>query len=78
MNELILKLAEQCWDQRLDGQLHFDTEHFAFLIVQEIIEELEADVIDMNDDPTDYERGYDDGVKNSVDHIKEHFFGVEE
>jgi hypothetical protein len=54
-----------------------EMQKFAELILQEIIEELEADVIDMDDDPTDYERGYDDGVKNSVAHIKDHF-GVEE
>ena len=35
MNERIRQIAEQCWDQRLDGQLHFDTEHFAELIVRE-------------------------------------------
>ena len=54
----------------------FSSSKFAELILQEIIEELEADVIDMDDDPDDYERGYDNGVKSSVAHIKEHF-GVE-
>jgi hypothetical protein len=34
MNERIKKLAEQCWDRRLDG-LHFDQEQFAELIVRE-------------------------------------------
>ena len=34
MNERIKKLAEQCWDRRLDG-LHFDEEQFAELIVEE-------------------------------------------
>ena len=34
MNERIKKLAEQCWDRRLDG-LHFDQEQFAELIVEE-------------------------------------------
>ena len=38
MNERIQEIAKQCWDQRLDGQLHFDTEHFAFLIVRECAE----------------------------------------
>ena len=82
MNELIQKLAEQA-TTRVDAvpnksmaYTYFDTEKFAELIVREIIEELEADVIDMNDDPTDYERGYDEGVKISVAHIKDHF-GVE-
>lgn len=34
MNERIKELAKKCWDQRLDGQLHFDNEQFAALIVQ--------------------------------------------
>ena len=34
MNERIKELAEQCWDQRLDGR-HFDQEMFAELIVKE-------------------------------------------
>ena len=46
MNELIRELAEQCWDQRLDGQLHFDTEHFAFLIVQECMSYMKDGDID--------------------------------
>jgi hypothetical protein len=37
MNERIKKLAEQCWDGRLDG-LHFDQEQFAELIVRECAE----------------------------------------
>jgi hypothetical protein len=35
MNERIKKLAEQCWDSRIDGQLHFDQEMFAELIIKE-------------------------------------------
>ena len=34
MNKRIFELAEQCWDQRLDGR-HFDQEKFAELIVEE-------------------------------------------
>jgi len=34
MNEQIKKLAQQCWDTRLDG-LHFDQEKFAELVVEE-------------------------------------------
>jgi len=34
MNERIKKLAERCWDTRLDGR-HFDIEQFAELIVRE-------------------------------------------
>mgnify|MGYP003346362567 CR=1 FL=1 len=35
MNERIRELAKQCWDERPEGQLHFDNEKFAKLIVQE-------------------------------------------
>jgi len=35
MNERIKELAEQCWDKCPEGQLHFDNEKFAELIVQE-------------------------------------------
>jgi len=38
MNRNFKKLAEQCWDQRLDGRLYFDQEMFAQLIVQECID----------------------------------------
>jgi hypothetical protein len=38
MNERIQKLAEQCWDKRPEGQLHFDNEKFAELIVRECLE----------------------------------------
>jgi hypothetical protein len=82
MNQRIKELAEQAgfmeaWFSESGDFCGHEIKKFAELILQEIIEELEADVIDMDDDPTDYERGYDDGVKNSVAHIKDHF-GVEE
>ena len=35
MNERIQELAEQCWNERPEGQLHFDSEKFAELIVRE-------------------------------------------
>jgi hypothetical protein len=35
MNERIKQLAEQCWDKRPEGQLHFDNEKFAESIVME-------------------------------------------
>jgi hypothetical protein len=43
MNERIKELEKQCWSYRVDGvlvdgQLHFDTEKFAELIVQECLE----------------------------------------
>jgi len=38
MNERIKQLAEQCWDKRPEGQLHFDNEKFAELIVRQCAE----------------------------------------
>jgi hypothetical protein len=37
MNLRIKELAEQCWDKRPEGQLHFDNEKFAELIVRECL-----------------------------------------
>jgi len=34
MNKKIEEIAKQCWDERLDGQLHFDCEKFAELIIE--------------------------------------------
>ena len=44
MNERIKELEKQCWSHRVngrlvDGQLHFDTQKFAELIVQECAEQ---------------------------------------
>jgi hypothetical protein len=43
MNERIKELEKQCWSHRVngrlvDGQLHFDTQKFAELIVRECAE----------------------------------------
>ena len=38
MNERIKELAEQFWNERPEGQLHFDNEKFAELIVRECAE----------------------------------------
>jgi hypothetical protein len=38
MNERIKLLAEKCWNERPEGQLHFDNEKFAELIVRECAE----------------------------------------
>jgi hypothetical protein len=37
MNQRIQQLAEQCWNKRPEGQLHFDNEKFAELIVKECV-----------------------------------------
>lgn len=34
MNERINQLAKKCWDERPEGQLHFDNEKFARLIAE--------------------------------------------
>ena len=38
MNTRIKELAEQCWDKRPEGQLHFDNEKFAELIVKKCMD----------------------------------------
>jgi hypothetical protein len=43
MNERIKQLEQQCWSHRVegalvDGQLHFDTQKFAELIVRECVQ----------------------------------------
>ena len=40
MNERIKLLAKQCWDERPEGQLHFDSEKFAELIINECIDQV--------------------------------------
>ncbi len=65
MNTRIKQLAEQCWDKRPEGQLHFDNEKFAELIVQECGVALSPMLRDM------ISRG------QAVELIKKHF-GVEE
>jgi hypothetical protein len=45
-------LAEQCWDKRPEGQLHFDNEKFAELIIRECVNQAHgvADLRGVNDD----------------------------
>ena len=40
MNERIKLLANQCWEERPQGQLHFDNEKFAELIINECIHQV--------------------------------------
>ena len=81
MNERIKELAEQATtieygvDNGFDC-VTFDKEKFAQLIVAECIAELES--VKVNEYRTDvYDIGYDDGLTQAVETIKEHF-GVEE
>ena len=75
MNERIKLLAKQCWDERPEGQLHFDNEKFAELIVRECINcargaGLADDVAVRNG------LGFNDGISEAVTHMKKHF-GIE-
>ena len=45
MNERIKELEKQCWSHRVDGalvdgQVHFDRQKFAELIVKEVLDEV--------------------------------------
>jgi len=67
MNQRIRELAKQCWDKRPEGQLHFDNEKFAELIVAECL-----GIVD------DAERGgsneiWDNAVKFIRRDLQEHF-----
>jgi hypothetical protein len=67
-NERIRELALQCWENRPSGQLHFDNEKYAELIIQECSNWLKQPV---NQTPLC-------GVTMNIaaDRLKEHF-GVE-
>jgi len=73
MNERIKELEKQCWSHRVngrlvDGQLHFDTQKFAELIVGECVRYFNED----------YVRDFDTLWREDLSKgIKEHF-GVEE
>jgi len=41
MKDRIKVLAEQCWNNRPEGQLHFDNEKFAELIIRECMDVLD-------------------------------------
>jgi hypothetical protein len=83
MNERITELEKQCWSHRIDGflvdgQLHFDTEKFAELIVRECI-----NVVNPTQHHKAFAQSYMGGVDGlelldgKVKQIKQHF-GVEE
>ena len=61
MNERIKELEKQCWSHRVDGvlvdgHLHFDTQKFAELIIQECMSNL-------------YLHGYDDARAQIKEHF---------
>jgi len=47
MNERIRELAEQCWDQRLDGR-HFDQEMFAELILKDVFDRFGDEILSLH------------------------------
>ena len=87
MNERIKELEKQCWSHRVDGrlvdgQLHFDTEKFAELIVAECIEQVRGEFLPVLEDKEmmkdTHWLGYVQCGVDSVVAIREHFYGVEE
>jgi hypothetical protein len=83
MNERIRKLALQCWENRPEGQLHFDNEKFALLIVRECMSLMDAEK-EYCSKPGMYEsreyyermRAKEDAFEDAASIIKSHF-GVE-
>jgi hypothetical protein len=74
MNERIKELAKQCWEERTEGQLHFDNEKFAELLIRECIgccEQVISDPV-----PKDVDTWLNGG-EQCIQEIKQHF-GVEE
>ena len=74
MNERIKELEKQCWSHRVngrlvDGQLHFDTQKFAELIVRECIDIIAPYTVRMSRPGEEY--------LHPIQEIKKHF-GVEE
>ena len=79
MNKRILELARQVWpDPNIS---HVNHEKFAELIVKECLEELRYTVLDTQelrrDKNTDYQVGWEDGMFDAGETIK-NIFGVEE
>ena len=81
MNERIKELAEQCWDERPEGQLHFDSEKFAELIVRECMNQVREQYLPVLEDDLMMKdirwNGYVQCGVDSYVAIREHF-GVEE
>ena len=64
MNERIKELEKQCWSHRVDGtlvdgQLHFDIQKFAELIVREC-----ANVVDQHEPLNTWTQRYSQIIKN--------------
>ena len=78
MNKRIKELEKQCWTHRVDGalvdgQLHFDTQKFAELIVRECV----GIVAKRKDQAIDDGWNVDEAMSMAEMDLEEHF-GVEE
>lgn len=87
MNDRVKELEKQCWSHRVDGtlvdgQLHFDTQKFAELIVAECLRQVEEQYLPVLEDELMMQDTHWDGyVQCGVDSyvaIREHFYGVDE
>ena len=91
MNERIKELEHQCWSHRVDGrlvdgQLHFDTEKFAELIVRECLSEIKGMMVDESELLYEHEETTEcvnEALMDAHHNIAIHFgfaehFGVEE
>ena len=84
MNERIKLLEQQCWSHRVDGtlvdgQLHFDTQKFAELIINECISIVDEQKECLHEEQQywhDRDYGYALAVNDASKGIKQ-FFGVE-
>ena len=65
--ERIKELAKQCWDERPEGQLHFDSEKFAKLIAAE---EREACAKVCDDRVTAYQYATDVWAQEHIDEAR--------
>ena len=77
MNERIKELEKQCWSHRVngrlvDGQLHFDTQKFAELILIEV-----TDILSTYRGKMVFEDGAEYNYEHPIIAIRKHF-GVEE
>lgn len=84
MNERIKELSKEAFEYALSQRPGSDefqpiwTEKFAELIVKECVQTLRDNtpVLDESESEEDWDRGYDQAMRDCVHHIQEHF-GVE-
>ena len=70
-NEVLSRLADQCWEPKPYGPAWFNHRKFAKLIVVECVELCEKDLCNRKDDPpANY---FDGGLRHCANAIREHF-----